>query len=101
MQVTPIPMKAGDLVIWDTRLAHGNGHNTSSKPRLAQYITMSPADEDNEAARQGRIDRWQNRKKPTYDRAFPGDPRKWEENQGTTAELTPLGRKLLGLDRWN
>jgi len=100
MQVTPIPMHAGDLLIWDTKLAHGNGHNISNKPRLAQYITMSPADEDNEAARLARIDRWQNRKKPTYERAFPGDERKREETQGVTAELTPLGRKLLGLDRW-
>lgn len=100
MKVTPIPMQAGDLVIWDTLLAHGNGHNVSNKPRLAQYITMFPAGEDNEEARLARIDRWQNRKKPTYDRAFPGDPRKREEVQGETAELTPLGRKLLGLDRW-
>ncbi len=101
MKVTPIPMRAGDLVIWDTRLAHGNGHNVSNKPRLAQYISMSPADEDNEAERLARIDRWQHRKKPAYDRAFPGDPRRCEEIEGTTAMLTPLGRKLLGLDRWD
>ncbi len=100
MKVTPIPMRAGDLVIWDTRLAHGNGHNVSNKPRLAQYISMSPADEDNEVERLARIDRWQHRKKPAYDRAFPGDPRRREEIEGTTATLTPLGRKLLGLDRW-
>ena len=31
---------------------------------------------------------------------FPGDPRRIEEQYGKTAELTPLGRKLLGLDRW-
>ena len=101
MKVTPIPMKAGDLVIWDTRLAHGNGHNTSNKPRLAQYITMSPAEENKEDERQARIDRWKNRMKPAFDRAFPGDLRKWEETNGVTAELTPLGRKMLGVDRWN
>ena len=32
---------------------------------------------------------------------FPGDPRRIEEDHGTTAELTPLGRKLLGLDLWD
>jgi hypothetical protein len=100
MAVTPIPMKAGDLLIWTTLLAHGNGHNVSNKPRLAQYITMSPADINKEDVRLARIDRWQNRKKPTYDRAFPGDPRRLEELHGTTAVLTPLGRKLLGLDAW-
>jgi hypothetical protein len=98
MKVTPIPMKAGDLLIWDTLLAHGNGHNVSDKPRLAQYITMYPVGDEVQA--KDRIDRWQNREKPSYSRAFPGDPRRVEELQGETAELTPLGRKLLGLDVW-
>jgi ectoine hydroxylase-related dioxygenase (phytanoyl-CoA dioxygenase family) len=98
MKVTPIPMKAGDLLIWDRRLAHGNGHNVSDKPRLAQYITMSPAREDNEEARQTRITMWRDRLPPKGD-AFPGDPRGVEQ-QNPPAELTPLGRKLLGLDRW-
>ncbi len=100
MQVTPIPMKAGDLLIWTTLLAHGNGHNVSGKSRLAQYITMSPARESDEEEKLARIDRWQNRKKPPYERAFPGDSRRLEELHGTTAELTPLGRKLLGLETW-
>lgn len=98
--VVPIETKAGDLVIWNTRLLHGNGHNVSNQPRLAQYITMFPADEDNEQARAERIERWEKRLPPPYKRAFPGDPRRVEELQGQTAVLTPLGRKLLGLDRW-
>lgn len=98
MRVTPIPMRAGDLLIWDTLLAHGNGHNVSDKPRLAQYITMFPVGSEEE--RLARIERWRNRQKPPHDRAFPGDPRRLEELHGKTAELTPLGRKLLGLDRW-
>jgi hypothetical protein len=98
MKVTPIPMKAGDLLIWDTLLAHGNGHNVSGKPRLAQYITMFPVGDEEQ--RQARIERWRNRLKPPNDRAFPGDPRRLEELHGKTAELTPLGRRLLGLDRW-
>jgi hypothetical protein len=98
MQVAPIPAKAGDLIIWDTLLAHGNGHNVSNKPRLAQYITMRPV--GNEEERQARIQRWQNRQKPPYDRAFPGDSRRVEELLGKTAKLTALGRKLLGLDAW-
>ncbi len=98
MKVTPIPMRAGDLLIWDTLLAHGNGHNVSARPRLAQYITMLPVGSEEE--RLARIERWRKRQKPPNDRAFPGDPRRLEEMQGRTAELTPLGRKLLGLDRW-
>ena len=96
--VRPIPGKAGDLSIWDKRLFHGNGHNRSNRPRLAQYIAMFPARND-EAARQDRIMRWRNRLPPDAPWA-PGDPRRKEELHGKTAELTPLGRKLLGLDPW-
>jgi hypothetical protein len=43
---------------------------------------------------------WRDRLPPKGS-AFPGDPRRKEELHGKTAELTPLGRKLLGLDRWD
>ncbi len=91
--------KAGDLLIWNRALAHGNGHNTSDKPRLAQYISMSPGRAGNEERRQHRIKCWRERLCPGG-RAFPGDPRGWEHEHNETAELTPLGRKLLGLDPW-
>ena len=55
LEVKSIPGKAGDLLIWHRLLAHGNGHNRSDRPRMAQYITMSSAKEDNEEARQERI----------------------------------------------
>ena len=45
-ETTPVPMRAGDLCIWTTRLPHGNGNNTSSAIRLAQYVTMTPAPVD-------------------------------------------------------
>ena len=91
--------KAGDLLIWNRALAHGNGHNTSDRPRLAQYISMSPGRAGNEERRQHRIKCWRERLCPGG-RAFPGDPRGWEQEHNETAELTPLGRKLLGLDPW-
>jgi hypothetical protein len=96
LDVRPVPARAGDLIIWHRALAHGNGHNTSKRPRLAQYITMYPAS-DNEEARQRRIALWKSRSHPP---GFPGDPRRLEERYGRTAELTPLGRRLLGLERW-
>ena len=40
----PVAGKAGDLVIWNSFLPHGTGPNTSTQPRLAQFITMVPAD---------------------------------------------------------
>lgn len=97
--VVAVPAEAGDLIIWDRLLPHGNGRNLSSRPRLAQYITMFPAAEGDEKQRQQRIRMWEKRLHPPG-RAFPGDPRKIEQKQYPTAELTPLGRRLLGLDLW-
>jgi ectoine hydroxylase-related dioxygenase (phytanoyl-CoA dioxygenase family) len=98
LEVKVVPGKAGDFLIWHRLLAHGNGHNTSNKPRLAQYITMSPANEKNEEAKQERIKSWQERR-PTP--RWPGDPRDWEHKTQKTADLTDLGKKLLGLENWN
>jgi hypothetical protein len=99
--VVPIPGKAGDLLIWNRLLYHGNGHNLSDKPRLAQYITMFPAPKEEKflKQREDRIYRWRERLHPDALWA-PGDPRGWEQKHGKTAELTPLGRKILGLDLW-
>lgn len=98
-EVTPIPGSAGDLLIWDVLLPHGNGRNTSDRPRFSQFISMHPAREEDTEARERRIDQWRNHRPPGT-KTFPGDPRRKEEEQGTTAELTSLGRKLLGLDSW-
>ncbi|SDS28648.1 Phytanoyl-CoA dioxygenase (PhyH) [Actinopolymorpha singaporensis] len=97
--VTRPRLAAGDLLIWTTRLLHGNGHNTSQRPRFAQYLSMNPVGTD-EAARQQRIQCWQANTHPSG-AAFPGDPRGIEEKRSAPAELTPLGRKLLGVDLWD
>ena len=93
-------MEAGDLLIFNSLQPHGIRPNRSDdKVRIAQYISMIPAEEENEALRQWRINSWKNRIAPEgY--AFPGDPRKWELTKYDTAELTELGEKLLGLTNW-
>lgn len=95
-----VKMEAGDLLIFNSTQPHGIRPNLSAdKIRIAQYISMMPAEEDNEALRQWRIMSWRERQAPEgY--AFPGDPRNWEKEREKTADLSPLGRKLLGLDRW-
>lgn len=94
-----VALEAGDLLIFNSLLAHGIRANHSDKVRVAQYVSMMPAQEDNEGLRQWRIASWRDRIAPEgY--AFPGDPRKWEQTKYGTAELSPLGRKLLGLDPW-
>lgn len=98
--VYPVPMTAGDLMIFNSLLAHGIRPNTSTdKARMAQYISMTPAAEDNQDLRERRIQSWRERRAPEGF-AFPGDPRQWERTKYETATLTPLGRKLLGIDSW-
>ena len=99
MRVTPIPAAAGSMIVWNNLLLHGNGRNVSDRPRLSQYISMFPADKMTEENRQHRIACWQQRLPPGGP-VFPGDPREVEQRQFRTAELTELGRKLLGVDMW-
>ena len=97
--IEKIETKAGDLLIWDSMLAHGIRPNHSDRPRMAQYISMTPAEEENDELREWRVRSWRDRVAPEgY--AFPGDPRNWEQTRYPPAELSDLGRKLLGLERW-
>ncbi len=99
-ELVKVKMEAGDLLIFNSLLAHGIRANRSeNKVRMAQYISMMPAQEDDEPLRQWRINSWRDRISPEgY--AFPGDPRRWEQTKYGTAELSDLGKKLLGLDSW-
>ena len=93
-------MEAGDLLIFNSLLPHGIRPNRSNnKVRIAQYISMMPAEEDNAALKAWRMNSWKNRVAPEgY--AFPGDPRNWEQKKYRAAALSPLGEKLLGLNSW-
>ena len=95
-----VKLEAGDLLIFNSTTPHGIRPNYSTdKVRMAQYISMMPAEEDNQALREWRVNSWKNRIAPEgY--AFPGDPRNWEQTKYETAELNDLGKKLLGLERW-
>ena len=94
LTVQAIPGKAGDLLIWHRLLAHGNGRNTTDRPRLAQYIAMSSASCDDQ---EERVSAWRECRPAS---GWPGDPRGWEQKRGERAELTELGEKLLGVEPW-
>lgn len=98
--IVKVTGEAGDLIIFDSLLAHGNGENFSDNPRLAQYITMNPAKEG--VFREDYVECWrQNYGHPVKGKVKESDPRRWEaRNYSKPAELTPLGRKLLGVDSW-
>jgi hypothetical protein len=93
-EIVHVPTRAGDLIIWDSRLPLGNSKNASFEPRIAFYVMMAPMDE---ALRQANVDSWRTgqcfawwRNRPGYDRIEPWQP----------VALTQLGRRLLGLDDW-
>ncbi|MFO1055578.1 MAG: hypothetical protein U1E53_01270 [Dongiaceae bacterium] len=75
--VKSIPMQAGDLLIrtacWPTAC---RANRSADRVRMAQYISMTPADESNTALRDWRIRSWRDRE-PPQGFAFPGDPREW------------------------
>jgi hypothetical protein len=96
---TKVVTQAGDLLIFNSRLAHGIRENNAAKPRLAQYISMFPAQEQNESLKETRMTSWSERK-PPEGYAFPGDPRNWERIKYNRAVLTELGEKLLGSKSW-
>ena len=119
-RVRAIAAEAGDFIIWHRALPHGSGLNRTDRPRIAQYILATPAGYNismyepepgqprsqqstgtdwaaspaSEVLRQQRIAEWERRIGPAG-RAL--DPRE----AGPAADLTPLGRRLLGLDSWN
>lgn len=99
-KIVKVPLEAGDLLIFNSTEPHGIRPNRSeNKVRIAQYISMMPAEEDNEALCEWRVNSWRDRVAPEgY--AFPGDPRNWEQTKYETAKLTELGEKLLGLKKW-
>ena len=98
-KIVKVPLEAGDLLIFNSTLPHGIRPNYSNKVRIAQYISMMPAEEENLDLKNWRINSWKNRVAPEG-HAFPGDPRKWEQIKYKTAKLNYLGEKLLGLKSW-
>nr|WP_315493710.1 phytanoyl-CoA dioxygenase family protein [uncultured Rhodoferax sp.] len=96
-----ISMQAGDLLIFNSLLAHGIRPNTSDHlVRAAQYIAFTPANEADPMLRDARVTSWREREAP-QGYAFPGDPREWEKKKYPTATLTPLGERILGLADWS
>lgn len=98
--IVKVKLNAGDLLIFNSTQPHGIRPNLSKdKVRIAQYISMMPAEEDNTELRDWRINSWKKRIAPSgY--AFPGDPRNLEQLKYERAELNELGKKLLGLNKW-
>ena len=73
-------------------------NRSDDKVRIAQYISMMPAEEDNEALREWRVNSWRERNAPEgY--AFPAIPAIGKRRDTLLLNYL-LGNKLLGLDKW-
>ena len=63
--IVKVKMEAGDLLIFNSTQPHGIRPNLSgNKVRIAQYISMMPAEEENDALRDWRVNSWKNRISP-------------------------------------
>jgi hypothetical protein len=89
----PVLGRAGDLVIWNSKLPHGPGANRSSSPRVMQAVTMFPP---SKAAwtRDEQIGWWRTKRAPPWWRDVPGQV---DPEPGAPAALTELGQALIGL----
>jgi hypothetical protein len=66
-----------------------------------QYLSMMPALESHQELVDSRVKSWRTLSTPEWNKTLVGDPIKHESLRYPTAELTELGRKLLGLDSWH
>ena len=95
-----VSMQPGDLMIFNALCAHGVRPNISKdRCRIAQYISMQPAEPNNIAERNERVRLWRDIEPPNRP-DFPGDPRDWEKKHVKPATLTDLGKKLAAIDPW-
>jgi hypothetical protein len=95
-EIVTVPCRAGDLLLWDSRLPHGNGVNIDSQPRITQAITMQPPGFWGENA-EDRIVLWQSGRPNPYYLEQPGFD---HVETWPPATLTSLGRRLLGSETW-
>ena len=90
-----IPIRAGDLVLWDYRIPHANSYrNDSDHAREVVYIGLLP---DVDVNRQYAVDQLEN----FGEGIVPTD--QWHEHkekQPCAYKFSPLGRKLMGIDPW-
>jgi len=86
-----VPLRKGELVIWTSSLVHANFPNTSNKWRIHQFIRMLPADrKSNDKDRYAPLRIMNKFRDDPFVRFGPED----------FPYLSPLQRKLIGIDFW-
>ena len=93
---TQIEGKAGDVILWSTKLPHGTATNLSKRPRIAAFVSMTPPG-DNPQLREQMKTWWLTKRAPDYWRGLPGQV---DPEPGGPAVLSELGLKLIGVLPW-
>ncbi len=93
---THVTGKAGDLILWSTKLPHGSATNLSKRPRVATFVMMGPPAD---YAEEGQLLQrwWQTKRAPVWWRGMPGQ---LDPEPGEPAVLSDLGLKLIGALPW-
>lgn len=96
-EIVHIAAEAGDLIAWSSRLPHSNSKNLSDRPRIAFYAATILASRS-EHVRPILTESWSTgncvpwwRDRLGFNKTEPWPP----------ANLTSLGRRLVGLDAWS
>jgi len=96
-KTTQIDGRAGDVILWSTKLPHGSASNRSHRPRIAAFVTMEPP-EDSPELRASMKEWWLTKRAPDSWRGLPGQ---LEIEPGEPAVLSELGLKLIGALPWD
>ena len=92
-----VPGKAGDLIIWNSKLPHGPGPNRDSSPRVMQAVTLLPPSKSGWTQEQ-QVGWWRTKRAPPWWRDVPGQ---LDPEPGAPAVLTEHGQRLVGLRDWS
>jgi hypothetical protein len=95
-RTTQVEGKAGDVILWSTKLPHGTATNLSNHPRIAAFVTMQPPT-DYARLRELLQTWWLTKRAPDYWRGMPGQV---DPEPGAPAVLSELGLKLIGALPW-
>lgn len=95
-KTTQVEGRAGDVILWSTRLPHGSARNLSKLPRVAAFVTMQPPAQSAEL-RDSMKRWWLTKRAPDYWRGMPGQ---LDPEPGDPAVLSELGLRLIGVIPW-
>jgi len=95
MEATQVEGKAGDVILWSTKLPHGTATNLSDRPRVAAFVSMQP--QDSVQVRESMKTWWLTKRAPDHWRGLPGQ---LDPEPGSPAVLSELGLKLIGVLPW-